>query len=232
LLAASNEENFKASVPKEAVNGGFVGRSLVVHAIEERCVNSLMDKPASLIDNNELASHLKELAKVKGQFVIEDIPRKFYDAWYKDFKTQKKKAKDPTGTVQRIPDNVLKVAMLLSLSRDTGLQILTNDIDEAIEVCTICFGGTKQLSMGAGASALAPATAKVLNELVMAEDQTLSRRKILRRCWGDFDAYDLDRIAETLIQSGAVTVSTVGAEIFYKMTKKTFELYKSFKSED
>lgn len=232
LLAASNEENFKAAVPKAAINGGFIGRSLVVRATEERCSNSLMYKPDAFVDATDLSSHLKELSFCKGEFTIVPQAAIFYDSWYNDFKKKKKKIRDLTGTVQRVPDNVLKVSMLLSLSRGTSLEINNNDMIESIEVCVECFAGTKHLALGTGTAALGSQTAKVLDELVMAPDQIITRRRLLSRNWEDFDALDLDRIIETLIQTGALTVSSDNGMVIYKMTAKAYAGYKTFKGED
>lgn len=83
--------------------------------------------------------------------------------------------------------------------------------------------------MGAGKSPLAAQTKLVLQELIDRPDHKVERSKILSKYWGELDAFDLDRIIETLAASGAITVSPNRKT--YILTQSTLEQYTKYKAE-
>ena len=94
-----------------------------------------------------------------------------------------------------------------------------------------CTGGMKQVTMGQGKSNLAFATKVVLQELIRRPDHRLDRQKMLQKFWGQFDAFDLDRIIETLEGAGAITVQRAGKCIMYVLKQNILEEYTKYKVE-
>ena len=135
--------------------------------------------------------------------------------------------------MDRLGDQALKVAMLISLSKNDSLELDELSLLQAIEKTEACMGGVKRVSLGSGNSEMAKATAKVIRELVKAPDRTIGRRELLRKIWPDIDAIALDRVIETLIQSGGVEAFRGrGKEgVIYKMSEKASKQFTEFFSE-
>lgn len=230
LLGATNEEHFKDAVPPNQIGGGFMARTIVVLENQRRNINDLLDPPLITPDHKSLAYYLTELSKVSGVFApLVGNAKELYRAWYKELSVEH--TFDKTGTLERIGDTVLKVAMNLSLAESHELIIKEHHVKEAIQEVEICQPGLKVVTMGAGSQTMAGQTALLLKEFLRKPENKMTRKQILNKFWGELDALDLDRIMETLIQSGAVNASNPGGVVTYQMTKSAVEAYSKFKKE-
>ena len=205
LIGASNEVHFRDAVPDNALGGGFIGRTLIVYASDKACVNPLTERPQTLAPLTELAKYLRELGKLKGEFKWSQKGKELYNAWYQKFNEANENT-DDTGTLDRIHDQILKAAMLISLSRKADLVLEVEDIAEAISECLRLVPGVRKVTMGAGKSSYAPGTAIVLKELIQRPDHMVSKTYLLQRFWGHFDTADLDKIIQTLLDSRAIKI--------------------------
>lgn len=231
MLAASNEVNLEDVVPKKSAHGGFVARTFFVHDDNKKCVNSLMYPPSKVPDEKGLSEYLKELSKLKGEFAITDGARKHHDKWYADLNA--KGIKDPTGTLQRIHDGILKVAMCESLSEDINMVVKEEHLERAEMRCLQCIIGMRQVIMGSGKSEYAEQTALILKDLLKRPHYSCTRQKLLSKYWGDFDAIVLDRIVQTLLESKAIEVHCIpGQGTTYNLTAMAVEMYTKFKREE
>jgi hypothetical protein len=229
LLGATNETHFKDAVPANAVGGGFIARTLIVFEQQRRVVNDLLDPPKVIPDIKGLAAYLKEVAKLRGEFIVTAEGRAVYRPWYQ--KISNTNGKDPTGTLERIGDTTLKTAMLLSLADGLSKEITDRHMEEAIFRTEECYMGMQQVTMGAGSSDDAQATALVLQELLRCSNYMSTRKKMLSKFWGDIDYIKLDRIIETMMRAGVVTVQNAGKDVIYTMKQKAAEAYRKFKVE-
>jgi len=223
LLGATNEEHFSEAVPQNAIGGGFIARTFIIFSSDKGKLNSLTKKPIKVADTKFLSEYLKEIAKVKGEFQWTDAAMKTYDDWY--YKFMASDAHDPTGTMNRIGDQILKVAMILSLAEDPSMELKESHILEAIDVSTACLAGMQQVTMGAGKSNLAFQTKLVIRELLQAKDHKIDRQKLLQKYWGEFDSFDLDRIAETLLGAGAISLGPDTKRVSYHLRPEALAIY-------
>jgi hypothetical protein len=206
LLGASNEVHFRDAVPDNALGGGFVARTFIIHADKKSGVNSLTERPEHIADVNELAKHLFKLSKLKGQFIWSREGKELYDEWYRRF--SEGEYSDTTGTIDRLHDHILKAAMLISLSRDVDLHLTLGDIKEAIMACQDFVPGARKVAMTSGGkSSAAPGTAIFIRELLGRKEHKygMSRIAMGQKHWQYFDMFELDKIAESLKTQKAIT---------------------------
>jgi hypothetical protein len=229
LLGATNEDHFSEAIPPNAVGGGFVARTFLIFEDKRKTINPLLEAPRNLVTVKDLAEYLHEVAKTSGAFRLSTPAEYLYDKWYRSFSVQDHN--DPTGTLERIHDGILKVSMLLSLAESPELVIQKHHLEESIEECLRCTGGMRQITMGQGKSNLAYATKLVLQELIRRPDHRSERQKLLQKYWGQLDAFDLDRIAETLEGAGAITVQRAGKTTLYVLKQDTLDQYTKYKQE-
>ena len=225
LLGGSTPEHFANVVPESDVKGGFVGRILTVYEEDRSKINPLEDTEAVVeFPFERLSVYLKELAKVKGDFKFSDIGRKFWVKWYTEVRG--KKFHDPTGAINRLPDNVLKVAMCLSLSESPELIIDAVHIAEAVERCMALTVDSRRLTDGKGASELGIPTKLVIWTLFKLPSHEIEKGKLLRMHYGQFDTYSLDRIIVTLEQAGLAKCFQRDKKVWLKMPDEAVESLK------
>lgn len=227
LLGATNEDHFADAVPNNAIGGGFIARCHIALATEKGILNSLTQRPKVTPDINSLIDYLRCISKVSGEFKWTEKARQYYDLWYYDF--YKKRYHDPTGTMNRLGDSILKVAMLISLSEDLNLELRQEHIFEAITVCEECINGMMQVTMGNGNHTLTQATKIIMRELILCPSHELTKSQILNKYWGQMDDFDITRIAETLQACDAIEIVPQGKTMLYKMKKRAFDMYTNFK---
>lgn len=227
LFGGSTPEHFRNVVPEADVRGGFVGRILTVYEEERWKINPLSDTSAELkFPYDELSEHLRTLALIKGPFSYCPDARKLWDEWYLDIRGRK--IHDPTGAVNRLPDNVLKVAMCLALSKRIELFLHKEDLEEAIDRCMTLTIDSRRLTGGQGKSALGEQTHMVIQALLRAEENILPKSEILRRYYGQFDVYELDKIIQTLETAGIVDSALSEGQVYLRMKEEAVQAVKKF----
>lgn len=223
FLAASNETNFEASLPKEATSGGFIARMSVIHELNRKTINSLVYAPKVEFKIEDLAEYLKGVASIKGEFKYTSQGALFYNEWYTKFASVK--YSDRTGTLNRIGDTILKVAMLIHLSKEKSLLLDEFDISEAIDKCISTVPGMRRVTVSSGNGDLAIKTKLVLNILMRKYPEGVKRSSILKSHCGELDYIDLDRIIENFEQSKAIIVHRVVKDIVYTIRDEVHEQY-------
>jgi hypothetical protein len=226
LFGASNEVHFREAVPDNALGGGFVARTVIVYADKKACVNSLTDRPKETFNIVELTEYLREVAKLSGQFEWSLDGKELYNAWYNEF--QKSDTNDDTGTLERIHDTILKMAMLISISRKPDLVLEKQDIEDALLQARLVIPGVKRVTMGQGKNIMGPQTAMIIKEMIAHPPHfALLKTRLLSKYWGHFDAFDLDRIMGSLQQQGAVKIHPAGnpsgSDTLYVLSPKVVE---------
>lgn len=236
MLGGSNPAYLKQAITGADIEGGIIGRSFLVYANERANIEPLTDdttdvdtdEEIEMLDYKLLSKWLTEISSLKGRFRLHPDAKDLYDKWYRDF--SKIKTFDKTGTMGRIHDQILKVAMLLSLAKRQTLIIEAEDVKEAIAECLELAGNVNRAIMPTGKSEFSEKTATFLQELLNAPpDYEVVRHRILQKHWNELDSFDLDRIVETLINARSVEVRKDGKTTYYKLTPFAVEMYLQFK---
>ncbi len=156
MLGGSNPSYLKQSITGSDIEGGIIGRSFLVYANERANIEPLTDdttdidtdEDEEMLDYDSLSRWLKEIAQLKGRFKFHPEAKAVYDDWYQGF--SKIKTFDKTGTMGRIHDQILKVAMLLSLAKRQTLILESEDIEEAIKESMEIAGNVNRTMMPTG----------------------------------------------------------------------------------
>jgi hypothetical protein len=233
LLVASNEALFDSVVRQKDIEGGFIARTFLIHEYRPKLINPLVVAPKVKLDAHELAMHLLKMSKIKGEFVWTPEAGDFYTEWYT--KISLMDSDDRTGSVGRLGDQVLKVAMLVSLARKDTLDITVEDLSLAITKCEDCMPAVNVVSMSGNGTDISNAISMVLKLLLISPNQELSRNKILARLHPrGVDSITLDRVMNSLMESRAIEqpYRNEKKEIIYKMRKQEFDRYRKFQQEE
>ncbi len=208
-LFGSSPAHFYDSIPQPNIEGGYIGRNLVIYE-EVRSKNvDLLDSEEESIDEDRFTNfivpkfvpHLQLIAKNKARLIPSEAARMKFNLWRREWRATQAQYNDKTGFVNRVPDHILKVAMCTSLARyEDSFIISEEDMDGAITRVTALIYAAQKAAEGGGIDPIAVQTKKVIDNLIRAPDNQLTRQDLLIRGYGDYDTMILDKILETLIE--------------------------------
>ena len=218
-LFGSSPAHFYDSIPQPNIEGGYIGRNLVIYEERRSKDVDLLDSEEESIDEDRFTNyivpkyvpHLVKIAANKARIIPSEDARHVFNTWRKEWRANQHQYNDKTGFVNRVPDHVLKVAMCLCLARyDSDTLIIESDITDAITRVSALIYASEKAASGGGLDLLAVATKKVMDYLVAAPENNLLRRDLLVRCYGDVDNTSLDKILDTLIEMQWIKKERVG----------------------
>lgn len=236
-LFGSSPAHFYDSIPQPNIEGGYIGRNLVVY--EERRAQNL-----DLLDDDEgdddrlkntlvpkYSKHLVDIASHKGRLAPTPDAKLLYNTWRTKWRAEQKA--DKTGFINRVPDHVLKVSMCLCLARYNSSGIIQDsDIKEAIDKVTKLIYANRMTTEGRGLDPLAGQTKIILDFLIASKDNELTRKQLLSKGYGNYDASTLDRITDTLIEMGWVQrerfAAGTASDWIIKLAGEPLQNYKKF----
>jgi hypothetical protein len=199
-LFGSSPAHFHESIPQVNMEGGYVGRNLIIEESKRFKETDFFDgddNPTQGFDYEKFSKHLIKIAENGGKIVSDMEAKNYFNEWRRDWRS--KGLTDKTGFVNRVPVHVLKVSMCLCVADyDTDLVVRPRHIEEAIERVVPLAYTSKKASEGKGLDALAAPTKKVLDYLISAPGNTLRRRQLLTKGYGDFDTATLEKILDNL----------------------------------
>ena len=236
-LFGSSPAHFYDSIPQANIEGGYIGRNLIVY--EEKRFQDLDMFGGDKEDSDQLnsriiphfAEHLVKISKGKGRLLLTDAAKGRFNSWRRTWRATQ--PPDKTGFINRVPDHVIKVSMCLALSRyDSDGIIGVDDVDVAIEKITGLLYANKMTTDGKGLDPLAGQTKLVLEFLIAAPDNELSRKKLLSKGYGNYQADGLDRIIENLLEMGWISrerfVAGTATDWIIKLAGEPLQNYKDF----
>jgi hypothetical protein len=208
-LFGSSPAHFYNSIPQHNIEGGYVGRNLIIYEEKRARIIDSLDSEDKVTDVDwfidiaipKYIPHLVKIAKNKARLILEEPARLLYNSWKAEWRATESKYQDKTGFVTRVPDHALKVAMCLSLSRyNSNFLIIESDIIQAISNVTGLIYASAKAAEGGGLDPLAAQTKRVVDALIAAPDNILTRQELLVRGYGDYDNITLDKIIDTLME--------------------------------
>lgn len=233
-LFGSSMAHFYDTIPQTNIEGGYIGRNLIVYE-ESRSKNVDLlgddDEIDDRLKNHIIPLYSKYLVKINsvGGRVIPDSQAKgLFNEWRTGWR--KNPIPDNTGFVNRVPDHVLKVGMCLALSRyDFDSSITFEDIEQAIKRVTDLIKANKMTTAGRGIQAQAQQGRIAIEILATSENYTLTKRNWLIAGHGNFDTADLDKLIETYLEMKWITRERVGvgnnADWQYKAQEGLLKFY-------
>lgn len=215
-LFGSSPAHFYDSIPQANIEGGYIGRNLIIYEEKRSQDVDLLDtesdgKPDKFDDYilPKYTPHLSKIASLNGQLHPSPDARELFNVWRRKWRASQ--TYDKTGFLNRVPDHVLKVAMCLTLANyDFDGEISQLSIEESIEKVTNLVYSSKRTTEGRGPDPMAAPTKAVLDYLLAAENQELLRKHLLWRGYGVFNSFTLDQIIDNLVEMGWIKKTKVG----------------------
>jgi len=215
-LFGSSPAHFYDSIPDANINGGYIGRNLIIYEEKRSREVDLLDDNTDIADDKfetiivpKYVPHLENIAKKKGQLIPSEAARNLFNTWRKKWRGSQ--VYDKTGFLNRVPDHVLKVSMCLSLAEwEFNGSIDERHIEEAIQKVTSLVYSNKRTTEGRGPDPMAAATKVVLDYLLAAENQCLDRKQLLWKGYGTYNSFTLDQMIDNLLEMQWIRREKIG----------------------
>jgi len=227
MLTATNEAMISELYGNREIKGGYFARTFIVREEELQTINSLMYPPKILPDYKKLSAYLFQVSKLRGELYMEPNTRKFFHDWYLEFRENAFKVKDETGTLSRLDDSILKVAILISLGTVPEKVIHMFAIEKAIDICSKLVGNIRRAFVPDGRSLFTQEKFLLINELVNREGHMITRAQLNRKYWMRASMADWDTITDQLRVSEQIDITVIGNQVAYKMPDKVVEEWKA-----
>jgi len=215
-LFGSSPAHFYDSIPQANIEGGYIGRNLIIYE-EKRSQNVDLldeegDKEGDKFDDfiiPKYVPHLNKIHSKSGQLKPSDEARALFNEWRRKWRASQ--TYDKTGFLNRVPDHVLKVGMCLALAEfDFNGTIELHHLETAIERVTSLVYASKRTTDGRGIDPLAAVTKAVLDILIAAPNNQLARKGLLWRLYGTANSFTLDQVLENLVEMQWIRKEKVG----------------------
>jgi len=238
-LFGSSQSHFYDKIPQANIEGGYIGRTLIIYEEKRFQHINLLDDTNTVDDRLKgyivptYSVHLKRIASSQSLMTANKFAKELFNSWRLKWRNEQRP--DKTGFLNRVPDHVLKVSMCIALARygNELFEINEFDIEEAIKRVTNLVYANNIATEGKGLDPLAAQSKFVVMQLIAAKDNELPRRLLLSRGRGMYQNDVLDKIIETLLEMGWVIRERIGigknSDWLIKLHGEPLENYKKFK---
>ncbi|MET0787317.1 MAG: hypothetical protein ABWY25_11500 [Paenisporosarcina sp.] len=216
-LFGSSPAHFYDSIPQANIDGGYIGRNLIVYEEKRSQDVDLLDDDDDVPTDDKFDTyivpkfvpHLNKIHNTKGRLKPSTEASQFFNLWRRKWRGSQ--TYDKTGFLNRVPDHVLKVSMCLALAEwDFNGEISQYHFENAIEKVTALVYASKRTTEGRGPDPLAAVSKQVLDHLMAAEGQKLLRKQLLWKGYGIYNSFTLDQSLENLVEMGWIRKTKVG----------------------
>ena len=206
LIGATTPELLQTTLPRDAIGGGLTSR--MVFIFEQ---NKSKVVPAPFLSAEERAIEkdllldLEQIHMLSGEFKPTSA---FLDRWV-EWYTQSDKHppfEDArfAGYIERRPTHLLKLSTILSASRSNSMAVDVQDFDRALGLLTQAEKTMRNTFGGMGRSDIGDVVHRVMT--MLAAQGEMDYGELLRRFYYDCDVDELERVMQTLVGMGHVTI--------------------------
>ena len=135
MIAGSAPDWLRTSLPAHAIGGGFTGRIVFVHHSGggRRIPFPTLSQEAVKV-RESLVEELRHIGTLAGSFKISGEAKEWFEDWYIDVYDPDKQDSALKPYFARKPDTLLKVSMVVSVSKRDDLVIEEEDVKVASEL--------------------------------------------------------------------------------------------------
>ena len=221
VLGASTIRWIKDTIPEVAVGGGFTSRIVFVYKDKRE---KLVPWPVMSIENKlraeDIAHDLCEVSKLRGPIALDKAALDMYKEEYVNFYNDSPLMNDEglSGYANRRHHILLKVAMIVSTSRNDSRLITTNEMDVAIKLLRKAEFAMPFVLKTIMSEKVGDIFDHILR-FVMSMG-VVSRSRLIREFRHKMTSQELDIMMRTLEEEGVIQQIVDGGKITYKYMKK------------
>jgi len=189
----------------DAVGGGLTSRMIFIYENQKYKTSVFPEAPVELY--NKLQSDLERIHMMAGQFKVDS---NFVDLWAEWYPAQEYNPpfEDPklAGYIERRPNHVMKLSMILSASRSSDLAITGNDLHRAIQLLESVEGRMPMVFRGMGSCPISSIMHRVMG--MIAAEGRVEEPHLISTFLNDADDFTMDRVLKTLSRMEYINIIT------------------------
>lgn len=217
MIGATTPELIQTALPPDAIGGGLTSRMIFVYETK-KYKTSVFPEPGDPELYQHLLNDLEKIHLLAGQFKVTD---EFVDIWSQWYPEQE--ANPPqlgpnlNGYLERRPTHIMKLAMIMSVSRSDDLVLSGEDIRKAIRILESTERRMPEVFSGVGKSQIISILPRIMSYI--AEMKEVSKPKLMERFLSDVDDFMMERVLKTLSTMRYIQiVETVGNPTMIRYT--------------
>jgi hypothetical protein len=227
LIGGSTPDWLVSNLPESAFEGGFMSRIIFMVKFWRDRVISWPSDPLPDEKHNLQLRLLRIHSIARGEMALTHAAREWFTQWYEQIAQDVADDHALSGYVERKPDTVLKLAMLLAASEERT-RIELKDLKQGLDIVTWTQERMFKAFQNVELSPLGKIRLKVIEMLEASKDGAISRRDVLRRLGGRLrgGVEELTKVEEIMMESEELEVIRLcpkGAgrpSIIYQVPKK------------
>ena len=219
LFGGSTIEWLRNAVPEDAIGGGLTSRMLFVYTDKPpEPVPFLKNTEKKKRTREELIRALTRFQTIHGEMKLSEKAMLAYVKEYKDFYSNNEffENKLLSGYASRRHIHILKIAMLFCVSETENKQILEEHIIAATRLIVHLESRLPEVMKQVTASDKGDMLETCF--MYIAKAKRIPRAKLMTLMSHKVDAFELENIIQTLIQSGRIKMGSEGRVIYYELT--------------
>jgi hypothetical protein len=204
LLGCTTPSELQLAIPASAGGGGLLSRMTMIYkASTPRCYPvPVMDDP---LRRELLISQLREInEKEEGQFLISDKAMEWWNEYYVNHK--KRMESSVASYAEREPQNVLRLAMILSVAEGLPKLLEVDVLKRAFQILTIASNSSMAMTKAIGTNERGQLQHDII-EYIRKSGGTRSRSSITKRFYGRAKGRDIEEAMQTLEHMAHLLVS-------------------------
>lgn len=206
LVGCTDPKNLR-TIPSEAADG-LVGRMLWIIEHKRRTANPGFRRDSVRAARNRLLREalmhdLRRISALSGEMTVEEDAMNFYEEWYMRLAAKEDIDQDSKAFYHRCHSTVLRLSMILSITKSEKLIVTQQDMKGAIALIEQQLPANQRINIWKGNSDFEVKRAKYISYLA-SEKGITTRAKLLKHMGVPADEFD--KLTYTFIQDGTVRV--------------------------
>jgi len=201
LLACTVPDWITTNMKSDVISGGFCRRAIFVYETASSLRIPFPEITPPMEEAwDRLVAYSKELLTVKGPMIWGEGTKEFYSDWYVNLV----RPSDPImeGWFNSVHVQVLKMAMLISLSESMDRIILKVHIEVAMELVNMIETNIPKVFNGVGRNELSAIANKLMEMLEHSDGKRMPEKLIKRTLFKEADPSEIARIIQHLKETG------------------------------
>lgn len=221
MIGATTPSEIHNAIGKSARGSGFMSRLCIIQKESSPRVIPFAARPDEAVKEMLINGLQRIASRVAGEFTFTGEARNWYIEYYKRHNQAKLATKRPIDNIERQPDHLLKIAMILSASERNDMLFDEDILQRAFNLLAIAAKNNGETMKMIDASERGKVTQQVMAAIREAGG-VIGRASLVKKVYRNgITGRELDQITQTLMDGEIIVPFLSSKKKYYKL--KTLE---------